>query len=89
MTKDENRTATLRMLISGFVFRHSFDIRHSSFVIYTASLGALRQPRDDISFIRASFLHHLVPLRLEFGPGFPFRKPVAIRHLITDFEEKP
>jgi hypothetical protein len=36
MTNDENRTATLRALISAFVFRHSFDIRHSDFVIFTA-----------------------------------------------------
>jgi hypothetical protein len=38
MTNDENRAATRRALISAFVFRHSFDIRHSGFVIYSPVL---------------------------------------------------
>jgi hypothetical protein len=70
MTKDENRTATLRMLISGFVFRHSFDIRHSSFVIYTASLA--RYASLGMTFL--SFVPHFFIISSRFAlnsvPGF-------------------
>jgi len=40
MTNDEDRTATVRALISALWFRHSLDIRHSAFVIYRGGPSA-------------------------------------------------